>query len=116
MAEVPSSMQAAIGQAQADYEAANPVPSGTPSTPAPAPDMPTSGNSLTENPAAPLGVGAPAMPVAPNSLNAQPPITGLSSNTGISASIASQMDKAAAANPNPNGIGAWARNALAGVQ
>ena len=119
MAEVPSSLQAAIGQAQADYAAANPVPSGTPSTPSAAPDMPTPGNSLTENPAAPLGAGAPAMPVAPNSLNAQPSITGLSSNPGVSGSFNSQlaknMDKLAAASPNPNAPGAWARAAVGAV-
>ena len=116
MSLVPSALQQAIGQAQADYAAANPVPSGAPAVPPPPPAMPVSASPYTENPAAPIGAGAPAMPIASSPYSAQPPITGLSSKTGVSGSIASQMDKAAAANPNPSAPGAWARNALAGVQ
>ena len=46
MSSVPSALQQAIGQAQADYAAANPVPSGAPAAPPSGPCDADIGKSL----------------------------------------------------------------------
>jgi hypothetical protein len=103
-------LQSALAQAQANFQSSDPLAQAQSATLAPpvatAPPSPVMG----------LGSEAPGgIPLAPVPVAS----TNLSQNSGVSPSFNEQlgknMDKVAAANPNPNAPGAWARNILGAV-
>ena len=96
---VPSALQQAIGSAQQEYAAQNP---------------------LATAPVAPVPV-APAMPVAPAAQPLPPSaLSSLSTNPGVSGSFSEQLaknqDQLAAMQPNASAPGAWARNIVGAAQ
>jgi hypothetical protein len=110
MDAIPGALQSALAQAQAKFQSSDPlalaqaaVPTSPVATAPPQAGLPGEGASES------LGMTQPAIPVST-----------LSQNTGVSPSFNEQlgknMDKVAAANPNPNAPGAWARNVLGAVQ
>ena len=99
---VPSALQSAIGSAQAEYAAQNPLAAPGVETPAPG------GNPLAGVvPPTP----APLPPSALSSLSTNPGVSG-----GFNTQLAANQDKLAAMQPNANAPGAWARNIVGAVQ
>lgn len=104
---VPNGLESAIGQDVQDYASQNPLAAAAPMVGVPQnqvqPPAPLTSNSFLQ--------------AATNPLVQQPT---LSDSTGVSPSIrtqiAQQADKLAAANPNPNAPGAWAKSLIGGVQ